>query len=186
MAMEHPHFDRSALTSECGLTDAELASRLRGGDTSALEEIYRRYGDEIFSTALRILASPVEAEDILQDVFVGLARSLDRYCESGSFGAWLRRVAVRTALMSYRQRVTRARVESRGASVSTAAPRDPADVVAARSLILGLPDKLRVVFLLKEIEGYSHVEIGALLGISANASTLRLRRAWQQIRKKRS
>lgn len=161
----------------------DLIESALAGSVDALGELYRRHADAVFTTAYRITGSRTEAEDVLQDVFVGLPRALDRYREQGQFGAWLKRLAVRTALMR-----RRARQRKREEPLESASPRakpgiDPVDRMQAEAAVAGLPDSLRLVFVLKEIEGYSHDEIAALLGISSNASGARLSRAWARLRK---
>jgi RNA polymerase sigma-70 factor, ECF subfamily len=159
------------------IEDGELARRVRVGSMAALGELYARHADGVYASALRILASPADAEDVLHDVFVGLRDALRTYQERGAFAAWLRRLAVRRALMRLR-REGRKGVEVAAGSVVP----DPTGRIAARRAIESLPDAVRVVFVLKEIEGWSHAEIGAQLGITARASALRLHRAWKLIR----
>lgn len=79
-------------------SDAHLVERVRGGSVDALGLLYERHADRIYRAAFRILLAESEAEDVLHDVFVGLPDALVRYTERGSFAAWLRAVAVRTAL----------------------------------------------------------------------------------------
>ena len=158
--------------------DDDLAAAARNGDGGALGELYARHADSVFAAAFRLTGTREDAEDVLQDVFVGLPEALRSYESRGKFGAWLRQVAVRTALMRLRSR-ERLR-EDDIASIPEVAVQQRAEVdrIAAREAIMALPPALRTVFMLKEVEGYSHGEIGALLGISPGASAARLFRAW--------
>lgn len=161
----------------------DLIESAVAGSIDALGELYRRHADAVFATAYRITGSRTEAEDVLQDVFVGLPRALDRYREQGQFGAWLNRLSVRTALMR-----RRARQRKREEPLESVSPRaqtgiDPVDRMEAEAAVARLPESLRLVFVLKEIEGYSHDEIAGLLGITSNASGARLSRAWARLRK---
>lgn len=160
------------------LDDVELVRRARAGSLDALGELYRRHGDSMFDAALRLLASHQDAEDVLQDVFVGLPRALQRYEEHGTLAPWLRRIAVRRALMVLRAGRKMQPLASDHPRPDASGD-DPTRSIAARDAIASLPDSLRVVFVLKEVEGYAHEEIGTLLGISARASALRLHRAWK-------
>jgi RNA polymerase sigma factor (sigma-70 family) len=162
-------------------SDDALVAELRAGNEAMLGVLYARYAGDVYSIALRYLRSVADAEDLLQDVFVGLPEAVQRYEPRGSFGAWLRRVAVRTALMRLRAYRIR-REESIDAAVHAAehAPA-PADVITARDAIDALPPDLRTVFLLKEVDGHSHAEIARLLNISASASAVRLFRAWKTL-----
>lgn len=174
---------------------APLLAAVADGSVEALGELYRGYADLVYGLAYRVTGSREEAEDVLQDLFVGLPRALRHYREEGRFEGWLKRVVVRTALLRMRA-VRRKREEpleevlsaGGGAGVlGMAAPRaapgvHPVDRVALQRALEGLPDSYRVVFVLKEIEGYSHREIAELLGISAGSSATRLSRAWSILR----
>lgn len=174
--------------------EPELSSVLdaaRSGSRDALAELYRLYAAAVITLAYRITGSREDAEDVLQDVFVGLRRALASYHHEGRFESWLKRVAARTALM--RMRAGRRRAESSLSEelADTVTAAEPAGSAAARVIdrlemqrvLERLPQSLRAVFLLKEVEGYSHDEIGALLDISAAASATRLSRAWSLLRR---
>jgi RNA polymerase sigma-70 factor, ECF subfamily len=167
------------------LTDhADLLSAARDGSLDALGELYRRHSVLVHSAAWRLLGSREDAEDVLQDVFVGLPRALRSYREQGRFEAWLKRLAVRMALM--RLRAQRRKREEPLESVeerSSREPQHPVDRIAARRAVARLPDPLRTVFILREVEGYSHAEIAALLDITAINSATRLSRAWTMLRR---
>ncbi|MGH7577825.1 MAG: RNA polymerase sigma factor [Longimicrobiales bacterium] len=163
--------------------DGALLAAARASAIDAVGELYRRHGDMVYGVAYRILGSRDEAEDVLQDVFVGLSRALAHYDERGRFVSWLKRVAVRTALMHLR-RVRRRPVTPLEGQIDIApAGVHPLDRVALERAIGRLPDAQRVVFILKEVEGYSHAEIGDLIGIAAATSAMRLSRAWAALRK---
>jgi RNA polymerase sigma-70 factor, ECF subfamily len=163
--------------------DASLVRETRGGSTAALGRLYERHAPVVITVALRLLGSRADAEDVLQDVFVGLPDALAAYEERGAFAAWLRRVTVRTALMSLRRRSRTSHVPLAGSDPFAAPEREPERGIAARRAIDALPDALRVVFVLREVEGYSHAEISELLGITRTASALRHHRAWKLIRR---
>src|SRR5689334_10490859 len=82
--------------------DADLVRELLAGSSDALAELFERHRDAVFACAYRITGARQEAEDVLQDVFVGLGRALQRYVERGTFEAWLRGVTTRVALMQLR------------------------------------------------------------------------------------
>jgi RNA polymerase sigma-70 factor, ECF subfamily len=167
-------------------TDAELLAAARAGRLGAVGELYRRHADDVYTLALRMLGSADDADDVLQDVFVGLPRALRGYRDEGRFGAWLQRVTVRVALMRLRagRRKRETLLPSDGApEIAAAGGAHPLDRVALERALARLPDKLRIVFVLKEIEGYAHHEIATLLGITAGAAMTRLSRAWDALRK---
>lgn len=162
---------------------ADAVVQARQGSTDALAVLYAAHGAEVLGTAYRILGNRADAEDTLQDVFVGLPEALGRYREEGKLGAWLRRLTARAALM----RLRRSRRETAFAAgfdrpVSEATGASALDRLAVADALDRLPDTLRQVLLLKEVEGFSHDEIAEMLGISPGASGVRLHRAWRAVR----
>lgn len=166
----------------------------RRGEPDALARLYAEHAGRLTAVAARLLGSRADAEDVVQDLFVGLPEALGRYEERGQVGAWLRRLVIRLALG--RLRAERRRGEEpldvraidqpRSAARRQGAGSPPADVlvdrVALERAVAALPEPLRLVFLLREVEGYAHDEIAALLGISRNASEVRLFRAVRRLR----
>lgn len=161
--------------------DAALARALRRGSTAALDALYRRHADAVYRAAYRVSGSAADAEDVLQDVFVGLRRALERYEERGAFGEWLRAVAVRTALMGARRRTRRREAPLDAVPECRAAAGSPGaeERIFVRRALAAMPEPLRVVFLLKEVEGYGHHEIAAALDIRPGTARVRLHRAWR-------
>ncbi len=159
-----------------------VIARARAGDPAALAAVFRRHAPELLAVATRLTASRDEAADVVQDLFVGLPEALAHYRERGQFGAWLRRAAVRLALTRLRAARRRRDVPA-DAPPSAAARAEPVlDRIALERAIGALPESLRVVFVLREVEGYSHAEIAAALGITRAASEVRLFRAVRRLR----
>ncbi len=162
---------------------AELIRGARAGDPDALGALYEAHGAALFRLAYRLMGSREDAEDVVHDVFVGLPEALGHYEERGNMAGWLRRVAARVALM--RLRSHRRQREVALDRVEDAAGLSAVPLVDAASLqeaLDTLPGPLRAVVVLNEIEGYTHAEIGELLGISAGASRARLLRALKRLR----
>jgi RNA polymerase sigma-70 factor (ECF subfamily) len=167
-------------------TEAELITAARTGDAGALAALYTAHAQPLFAVAWRLTGSRADAEDVLHDVFVGLPEALRRYVERGSFAAWLRTVTARTALMRMRASRRRREVDVEGAdgrAVATAGDATEARADLQRA-VAELPESLRAVVVLKEMEGYTHAEIGALLGITPGASEVRLCRALRRLRER--
>jgi RNA polymerase sigma-70 factor (ECF subfamily) len=165
-------------------SDVELVRAVRRGSVDALGQLYDRHAVSLFHTAYRFARSEADAQDVVQDVFVGLRHALSRYEEEGRFEAWVRRVTVRRAL-DVRREAHRAHepLESLRAEVQPSPHPDPLDREALRRALAALPDTLRDVFLLREREGYSHQEIGEILGIRPGTSAVRLHRAHKRLRR---
>ncbi|HUG40424.1 MAG TPA: sigma-70 family RNA polymerase sigma factor [Longimicrobiales bacterium] len=160
-------------------TEAGLLARARGGEHDALTEIFRRYGQQVLDVAFRITQSTDEADDVLQDIFIGLPDALRGYDGSGSLGAWMRRVATRASLLRLRTERRRSKWQERAAREGRAQQEAPSveSRLTLQRYLDRMPADLRVVYMLKEVEGYAHGEIADLLGITAAASEVRLHRA---------
>ena len=161
---------------------AALIEAVRSGNPEALAALYREHGAALYRLAYRLTGTPEEAEDVVHDVFVGLPEALAHYEERGKFTSWLKRVTARVALIRLRSRQRRREVSIDGADQQSRPPVD-ADVIALEGAVNSLPDSLRVVIMLREVEGYSHSEVAALLGISVAASRVRAARALARLRK---
>ena len=163
--------------------DAALVRRLSSGDLDALDVLFHRHASALLNLARRITGSAVDAEDVVQDLFVGLPVAVRRYTERGSFGAWLRTVTARLALDRVRRRTRRHEVALDLAGEQTAASATPEVRWDLERALAALPHDLRLVFVLKEVEGFSHAEIGELLGIRTGTSEVRLHRAIRALRR---
>jgi len=164
--------------------DAALVERLSSGDLDALDALFHRHATALLNLARRVTGSAVDAEDVVQDLFVGLPMALRRYTERGRFSAWLRSVTVRLALDRVRRETRRHEVALDLAGEHPAASREtPEARWDLERGLAALPQDLRVVFVLKEIEGFTHLEIGRLLGIRTGTSEVRLHRAMRALRR---
>jgi RNA polymerase sigma-70 factor (ECF subfamily) len=165
----------------------DLLRRARQGDADALTALYRAYAPMLLPRLQRLAGARAEAEDVLQDLFVALPEALRHYGERGQFEGWLVRVAIRLALNRMRTGARRRESPLDAAVADFGGPARSAadgviDRIALERAIGALPDALRTVFVLREVEGYSHQEIAGLLGISRAASEVRMFRAVRQLR----
>ena len=161
------------------LDEPALVRATRAGDMEALAELYRRFAPALMGVAFKLLQSREAAEDVLHDVFVGLPEALRKYDERGRLGAWLKQVTARVALSVLRREETASRLEP---TIVPAPAGDVHALLTLESAVAALPGTLRVVLVLKEIEGFSHAEIAGMLGISKGASEVRLHRALVALR----
>jgi RNA polymerase sigma-70 factor (ECF subfamily) len=166
--------------------DAPGALDIGLGGADAVAAAYHAYAPRLLRLCVRLLGSVEDAEDVLHDVFLGLPELLDRYEERGNFEAWLRAVTVRIAqgrLRTSRRRKVVVKHEHNVEEVAGPA-RSPWDAMDLATAIDAMPDALRSVFVLKQLEGYSHEEIATLLGISPGASRVRLLRGLVHLRQR--
>jgi RNA polymerase sigma-70 factor (ECF subfamily) len=158
-------------------TEADLVSAAAAGDRRAFEALYRAHTGRIYAVCLRLCGDAVTAEELTQEAFVRGWRNLGS-CR-GAFGAWMRRLAINTALNDRRSHARRlARVAPTG-SPGALAGRSGGQGAAydLERAIAGLPSGARHVFVLREIEGLTHAEIAALTGTSEGTSKAQLHRA---------
>jgi RNA polymerase sigma factor (sigma-70 family) len=149
----------------------------------SLEHIFREYGQLVLDVSYRLTGSVSDAEDVLQDVFLALPAALDRYEDRQAFVPWLRRITVRVALRKLRRERGRREVAIDSvAEPSAPMPSHAGERAAIERAIAALPDGLRAVFVLREVEGYSHAEIAALLDIREGTSQVRHYRAVRLLR----
>jgi RNA polymerase sigma factor (sigma-70 family) len=175
------------LSSRVDLTepsDAELAVRLERRDEDALRVVYARFATPLLRLAFRFLDSVDEAEDVVQEVFVGLPLALRHYEERGTFAAWLKQLTVRTALMHRRSRERRrhALLHFPMLHRQVATPEPLIERLTLEAALAALPRTLRDVFVLYHIEHFSHAEIAGLLGIRRGTAEVRLHRAVRRLR----
>ncbi|MEJ2503700.1 MAG: sigma-70 family RNA polymerase sigma factor, partial [Gemmatimonadota bacterium] len=141
-------------------------------------------GQQLYEVAYRITGRRDDADDVVQDLFMGLPEALRSYRGTGTLGAWLRALARRTALLRLRSEKRRGHWHRRAArDRPVREPPPPVDERMAIQWALDrMPDDWRAVFILKEVEGHTHVEIANALGITPGASALRLHRARRFLR----
>jgi RNA polymerase sigma-70 factor (ECF subfamily) len=173
--------------------DEDLVAAIRRGETSAFEKLMRRYNQRLFRAARALLRDDAEAEDVVQETFVRAFRHLEEFEGRSRVATWLTRIAVNEALV----RLKRARRfesasddrEGRMLRVESTRP-GPEDETGARELravltaaIDALPDDLRSVFVLREVEGMSTLEAAEVLQLTSEAVRVRLHRARAALRK---
>lgn len=155
--------------------EAELFQACRRGDVSALEELYRTHGTRMKSLAMNLLADRADAEDAVQETFLKIYRAAPTFRGSARLSTWAYRILVNTCYDALRRRGRR-REERPAEPVSTAgfpAPCAESDIplrLDLESSLTRLDQKRRSAFLLFEVEGFNHREVGEILGVSEGAS----------------
>jgi RNA polymerase sigma-70 factor, ECF subfamily len=164
--------------------ETELIERARGGDDGAIQTLYRRYADRVYSVVRRVAGDDALAEDWAQEAWVRAIRALPTFRGDSQFGTWLHRIAVNSALYGRRGRERRT---SREAPLpDTIAGSAPPDRVLLRMrlehAIAELPDGMRRVLVLHDVEGYTHAEIGEMLGVAPGTCKSQLFKARARMR----
>jgi RNA polymerase sigma-70 factor (ECF subfamily) len=175
-----------------GFLDSEPLSdavgRARAGAHDAHGVIYRLLQQPVRTLARRLVSSAAVAEDLAQDVFVEVLTSLGQYDGRGSFAGWVRTITVRKCLMHLRSPWRRGLswIESLGLGELDSGE-TPGAAMAGAAIDLEralerLGDTARAVVWLHDVEGYTHAEIGALLGGTPSLSKSQLARAHARLR----
>ena len=172
-------------TATLSALDDLAIQRARAGDLDALERIYRAYEGTVYNLARRICRTAEDAEDVLQETFFEVCRSIAGFRGSGpgNLTAWIKRVASSKALMKIRREKYR-ETDELFEDGDAVARRDP-DVALTMDLeqALGrLPDKSRAVVWMHDVEGYTHEDIAEMMGMTVSFSKSQLARAHARLR----
>jgi RNA polymerase sigma-70 factor (ECF subfamily) len=167
--------------------DGQLLDRVRRGDEQAMATLYDRYSRIVYSVALRVLRDPASAEDVLQDVFLGIWRKPETFVATrGSLGGWLAVVARNRAIDTLRRKRPSEQIEE----IYLASPFDLADeaerntlMQRARAIILHLPLDQRKTLEMAYFDGLTHSEIAEITGDPLGTVKTRIRSALLSLRK---
>jgi RNA polymerase sigma-70 factor (ECF subfamily) len=177
-------------------SDAELAVRLRRGDTAAFRTLMQRYNQRLFRMARGVLGDYADAEDAVQEAYVLAFTHIDQFREAASLATWLSRIVLNEAFRRLRQRKDMTALDDNDNSSGKAGsvqvllfpgapgPSTPEEDAARAEIrrvleraIDNLPDMFRVVFVLREIEQMSVEETATCLAIQTDTVKTRLHRA---------
>jgi RNA polymerase sigma-70 factor, ECF subfamily len=169
--------------------DVVLIDRLaRDRDGRAFELLYRRHTPAVYSTAVRLTTDTDAAQDIVHDAWVRAIESLDRFSNRSSFRTWLTGILInchRERSRQQRREVAECDVslddvvDATGDEPLDGRRIDPFDLEAA---IAALAPRFREVFVLHDIEGFTHEEIATMLGLVPGTSKSQLTRARRRVR----
>ncbi len=174
--------------------ERSLIQRAQSGDEHAFAELFQLHKKRVYSVCLLMTKDVAEAEDLTQEAFLQVFRTIGTFRGESAFSTWLYRIAVNTVLMKLRRQKSKAAF-SLSEPVSPESPnlahdlgeRDPRlsgaiDRIALLRAIESLPEGCRTVFMLHEVEGYQHHEIASLLNCSIGNSKSQLHKAKLKMR----
>jgi RNA polymerase sigma-70 factor (ECF subfamily) len=164
------------------MDDQDLVERCLKKNRAAQSLLYERYSSKMLGICYRYTKSMADAEDILQEGFIKVFRNLEQFKGSGELGAWIRRIMVNTAINFLKQKeryqVDLSFVDKGLHPVTTEEnPEIRLNTRELAELIRQLPVGYQTIFNLHAVEGYSHVEIGRILGINEGTSRSQYSRA---------
>lgn len=179
------------------LPDAELVKLAQAGDTRGFDELVRRYQDKVYRLCFKILRHEDDAAEALQDAFLSAFRGLKNFKAESTFSTWLYRIATNASLMKYRKRrdghVSLEQSQSSNENSETMQlpdwsqqpVKDLLDSETREIMAEGiqrLPEELRTVFVLRDVQDMSNAEVAEVLGLSIAAVKSRLHRARRSLR----
>ena len=174
-------------SKEVTVSDAELVARCQAGEVDAFETLYHQHAARIFTLASRLAGSPDVGEDLMQEIFLQAYRKLGSFKGKAALGTWLYRLALNHCLDFVRSRQAKIRKLTDTLDderlLEPAGPREtPIPRIDLERAIARLPEGCREAFILHEVEGFDHKEVGALLGIAEGTSKSHVFKARMKLR----
>lgn len=179
--------------------DDELVRIAQGGENRAFDELVRRYQDKVYRLSYKILRHEDDAAEALQDAFLSAYRGLGNFKAESTFSTWLYRIATNASLMKYRKRRDNhvsldqsqsANEDAEPLQLPDWSAQPPEDLLTAETRqvmaegIERLPEELRTVFVLRDIQELSNAEVAEILDLSVAAVKSRLHRGRIQLRER--
>jgi RNA polymerase sigma-70 factor (ECF subfamily) len=161
------------------IKDDELVRKIRLGDSRAMQTLYGRHSERLFTLAIRLTGNKADAQEVVQDSFVKAWRNIDKFRGDSSIGTWLYRIA-----MNLSRDVTKRR-RSYGQEIEVAVQPTSSDAFARKALekaLSNLPDGYREVLVMHDVMEMRHPEISDVLKIAVGTSKSQLHKARAQMR----
>ena len=166
------------------MTERELIERASSGDGRAIRALYDRYSPRVYAVVRRIAGDEMLAQDYAQEAWIRAIRALPTFRGDARFSTWLHRIAVNAALQAVRKADTRRKRQAAMPEEVEDSPR-PGDALLQKRLeqaLDALPEGMRRVLILHDVEGYTHEEIGNVLGVATGTSKSQLFKARAKMR----
>ncbi|MGD2122829.1 MAG: sigma-70 family RNA polymerase sigma factor [Gemmatimonadota bacterium] len=166
------------------MTEAQLIRQACDGDGVAVRTLYERYAPRVYAVVRRIAGEDDLAQDYAQEAWIRAFRALPTFRGDARFSTWLHRIAVNSALQALRKNDTRTRREAPMPEAVAVQPEE-GDILLGDLLERAmdrLPDGMRQVLILHDVEGYTHEEIGEFLGVTSGTSKSQLFKARAKMR----
>lgn len=160
-------------------TETDLIKGCIEGDRRMQKELYDRFSPKMYAVCLRYMGNADDAQDILQEGFIKIYKNLERFRGDGSFEGWVRRIFVNTAIEQIRKKKMDVSLTEKEETIEykSVTAVDNINEKDLLKIVSGLSPGYRSVFNMYVVEGFSHKEIGELLGISEGTSKSQLARA---------
>lgn len=168
-------------------TNIEIIEGCIAKDRLSQKALVMRYSSTLLAVSRRYTSNEHNAQDVVQEGFIKILRSIDSYKDMGSFEAWMKRIIINTAINSTSRKRVKYEVNANEEAFEIEVPAKAYSNMNAdelMKLINTLPQGYKEVFNLSAIEGYTHVEIGEILNISPSTSRSQLTRARKMLQSK--
>lgn len=164
--------------------ETQLIQRACQGDGRAVQALYDRYGPRVYAVVRRIAGDDESARDYAQEAWIRAIRALPTFRGDARFSTWLHRIAVNAALQAARKAEKRRRYQGPIPDDVPVAADDGDPLLEERleAALDRLPDGMRQVLVLHDVEGYTHEEIGEAMGVTAGTSKSQLFKARAKMR----
>jgi len=175
-------------------SDAEVIQQVLEGNTAIFELLMRRYNERVYRAARAIVRDEQEAEDVMQQAYVNAFTHLRQFNGSAQFSTWLTRIAINEALARVRRQVRYEAFDDELSNVEPFMSRNPSENPERQAFtselrellewaIDTLPDGMREVFVLRDVEGLSTSEVAECLGVTDDVVKTRLSRGRAALRR---
>ncbi len=166
------------------MTEAQLIRKASNGDGAAVRSLYERYSPRVYAVVRRIAGDDDLAQDYAQEAWIRAIRALPNFRGDARFSTWLHRIAVNSALQALRKAETREKREAPMPETMAVGPSVGDSLLQNRleAALDRLPDGMRKILILHDVEGYTHDEIGEVLGVAAGTSKSQLFKARAKMR----
>ncbi|MBC7000007.1 RNA polymerase sigma factor [Cytophaga sp. FL35] len=173
------------METDIRFTHKSLVEKSKQGDRNSQYQLYELYIDAMYNVGMRFLKIKEDAEDIVQDSFVEAFKNLESFKYESTFGAWLKRIVINKSINHLKlKRIPVTPMDEHEFHLSDDAPEEMMEAVEISKVKLGidkLPDGYRQIINLYLLEGYDHMEIGEVLGISTSTSKSQYHRAKKKL-----
>ncbi|WP_245224646.1 RNA polymerase sigma factor [Pseudozobellia sp. WGM2] len=163
----------------------ELVEKSKSGDRSSQYQLYELYVDAMYNIGMRFLRIKEDAEDVVQDSFVDAFKNLGNFKYDSTFGAWLKRIVINKCINRLKlKRVAITPIEEHEYHLSNETVEikfEATDIIKVKRGIDLLPSGYKEILNLYLLEGYDHMEIGEVLGITTSTSKSQYHRAKKKL-----
>ncbi len=177
------------------MDEKELISKLKLGDKAAYNQLIREHGDRVLNTCYKFLLNKEDAEDVYQEVFIELFKSINSFKGEAKLSTWIYRIAVTKSLDEIKKRNRKKRITSvgkilhiddvmhwiGGGTMPDKSLKEKEKLQEMNDALNTLPDNQRVAFTLSKIEGYSNPEIAEIMNTTVMAAESLIYRAKKKL-----